>query len=352
MLILAIESTCDETAAAVAEDARRIRSSIVASQHDLHAEYAGVVPEIASRAHAERIVPVVERAMREAGASFADIDAVAVAHRPGLIGSLLVGVSAAKAVAWAIDRPLVGVDHVHAHLTSALIRDARTHDRPHARFPALALAVSGGHTAIYRMASQTHITRIGSTIDDAVGEAFDKAATVLGLPYPGGPEIQKLASHADPSAVADRFPVANLGKDSLDWSFSGLKTAVLYRVRGVPERGAFPRDHAELPRHERAAIAHAFQHAAVAAVTRVAERAFERHPDARTLLVGGGVSANALLRERLAALADRRSVGLLLPPLELCVDNAAMIAAHAHWLLGAGVTHDLALAASPTGSSA
>ena len=226
--ILAIESTCDETGAAVVSDGWNVRSNVVASQAEIHARYRGVVPEIASRAHIENILPVIREALDTAACSFADIDAIAVAHRPGLIGSLLIGVTAAKTLAWSFGKPLVGVDHVHAHLYSVML--GQTNTAP--PFPAVGLVCSGGHTALYRINSWTDIALVGSTIDDAVGEAYDKVAAILCLGYPGGPIVDKLAAEGDAKAI--HFPRSMLGRESLDFSFSGLKTAVLYHVRGVP----------------------------------------------------------------------------------------------------------------------
>ncbi len=376
-LILGVETSCDETAAAVVEAGTRVRSNVIASQDDLHVEFGGVVPEIASRAHAERILPVVERALAEAGVTLGDIDAIAVGNRPGLIGSLLVGVAAAKALAWALGVPIVGVDHVHAHLY------AGTLEREQPEFPALGLVVSGGHTALYHLTSWSDITRLGSTIDDAVGEAFDKAASILGLPYPGGPRLDKLAQTGDPAVCA--FPVSRLGPDSLDFSYSGLKTAVLYTVRGTPERVGdttrFPRDHTSLSDQRRADIAASFQRAAIDAILLKLRRALaspiplgegpgERdsasasppgrvgrgvkasatssRPPCRTLLVGGGVSANSLLRAELPALAAEFDLNLRLPAMRHCLDNAAMIAGMADARLAAGARDDITLQAVPT----
>ncbi|MFN0132561.1 MAG: tRNA (adenosine(37)-N6)-threonylcarbamoyltransferase complex transferase subunit TsaD [Phycisphaerales bacterium] len=380
MLILGIESSCDETAAAIVEDGRLIRSSVIASQHDLHAEFRGVVPELASRAHAERILPIIRAALRDANVSLADLDAIAVGNRPGLIGSLLVGVAAAKALAWALDSPLIAVDHVHAHLYSGLLQppaaaiasstfqhsldDSLPLSPPHllnsspahVHFPSLGLVVSGGHTSLYRLDSPTSLRRIGSTIDDALGEAFDKAATILGLPYPGGPNLDRLAQTPGANPRAHEFPISRLAPDSLDFSFSGLKTSLLYRVRGLPEPGGvFTRDHAALSLADRADLAASFQHAAVKAVIIKIERALDRwpslapagNPSPRALLVGGGVCANSSLRNELARLTNARGLRLVLPPLSLCVDNAAMIAGLAFHLHAAGQIADLDLQAYP-----
>src|SRR3954451_7261251 len=225
--ILGIESTCDETAASVVVDGFDVRSNVVASQVELHAKYRGEVPEIASRAHIENILPVVREALTTAGVRLDAVDAVAVAHRPGLIGSLLIGVTAAKTLAWAAGKPLVGIDHVHAHLYSVMLEN---NEPP--PMPAVGLVVSGGHTALYRVGSWLDVELIGSTIDDAVGEAYDKVASILELGYPGGPVVDRLARTVEgPPPIA--FPRTLLGRESLDFSFSGLKTAVLYHVRGV-----------------------------------------------------------------------------------------------------------------------
>src|SRR5687768_540576 len=312
--ILGIESTCDETAAAVVVDGYDVRSNVVASQAALHAKYRGVVPEIASRAHIENILPVVREAMGKAACGFADVDAVAVAHRPGLIGSLLIGVTAAKTLAWSLAKPLVGVDHVHAHLYSV-----RLDHGAEPELPAAGMVVSGGHTSLYRIDSWTDITRLGGTIDDAVGEAYDKVAAILGLGYPGGPIIDRLARSGDPEAV--RFPRSLLGKDSLDFSFSGLKTAVLYHVRGVPGRVREPDDvPAKLED-----ICASFQAACVDTIVRKLRRGIE-HTGARSVIVGGGVSANRGLREAL----ERFDLPVHFPPMRYCTDNAAMSAGLAH----------------------
>jgi tRNA N6-adenosine threonylcarbamoyltransferase len=376
-LILGIETSCDETAAAVVEDGVRVRSNVIASQHHLHERYLGVVPEIASRAHIERISPVIEQALSEAGVAFADIDAVAVGNRPGLIGSLLVGVAAAKAVAWSLGRPLVGVDHVKAHLYAGLMDAGRAEGRgPGAEgdinsahptshiehrtsnianaFPALGLAVSGGHTSLYDMASPTDMTLLGRTIDDAVGEAYDKAAVILQLGYPGGPALDKLAQTGDPTAYD--LPRSLLDRDSLDFSYSGLKTALLYAVRGHPVgRGAearFERSADDLTDTQRRDLAAAFQAAAIDALIIKLERAIDRLTEQgrppRTLLVGGGVSANSLLRKRAKALGESRGLDVRLPPMSLCLDNAAMIAGLGYECLQKGEADDLCLPAMAT----
>lgn len=349
MLILGVETSCDETACAVVRDGREVLSSVVASQERVHAPYGGVVPELAGRAHVEEIDRVVRLALTRAGITKEDIDAVAVGNRPGLIGSLVVGVSAAKALAWALGVPLVGVDHVHAHLFSASLRDAGAEQNEDLRddslFPALGLVVSGGHTALYKLLSWTRVERLGGTIDDAMGEAFDKVAAILGLGHPGGVAVDALSQEVGADDRAFVFPVSRLGADSLDFSFSGLKTAVLYAVRGVPQGGTFERDAAGLSHEEKRGVAASFQRAAVRAVLLKLARAAQGNW-ARTLLVGGGVSANSRLRSELLAFQGAGRV--LLPKKAYCVDNAAMIAGLAFHLMGEGRVDDLSLRATPT----
>ncbi|MCA9290329.1 MAG: tRNA (adenosine(37)-N6)-threonylcarbamoyltransferase complex transferase subunit TsaD [Phycisphaerales bacterium] len=340
--VLGIETSCDETAASVVEDGVRVASNVIATQHDLHETYAGVVPEIASRAHLERILPVIRQALAEADTTLDGLDAIAVGHRPGLIGSLLVGVSAAKALAWALDLPVLGVDHVAAHLYAGQL------ESPPVAYPALGLVVSGGHTSLFDVADPLRMTVIGRTIDDAIGEAYDKAATMLDLGYPGGPLVDALAATGNDRA--HRFPVANLGADRLDFSFSGLKTSLLYAVRGQPRgRGAaatFERDASALDASEKADFAASFQRAAVRAIVRNVRRALDTR-EVRTLLVGGGVSANSRLRSELTELAVEAGLDLRLPRMEYCLDNAAMIAGLGTVRLRAGERDDWSLAASP-----
>jgi N6-L-threonylcarbamoyladenine synthase len=356
--ILAIESTCDETAAAVVTDGYLVRSNVVATQAELHAKYRGVVPEIASRAHIENILPVLraaiegkdegggikdEKAQTDAASpsssfiphpsSFA-VDAVAIAHRPGLIGSLLVGVTAAKTLAWALGKPLIGVDHVQAHLYSVVLE---TNAQP--PMPAVGLVCSGGHTALYHVRSWTDISLIGSTIDDAVGEAYDKVAAMLGLGYPGGPLIDRLAEQGNPKA--HDFPRASLGRDSLDFSFSGLKTAVLYKVRGVPTKdGPRVRDQVVEPPTGQplADLCASFQAACVDVLISKLRRAIEQ-TGAKSVIIGGGVSANRGLRAAL----PRLRLPAFVPPLRYCTDNAAMSAGLAHVYFEQGKFSDLSL---------
>ena len=330
-LILGIESTCDETAAAVVRG-RDVVSDVVASSAELHVAYGGVVPEIASRACLESIAPVVSEALGRANVTVADVDAVAVAHRPGLIGSLLVGVTAAKTLAWAAGKPLVGVDHVAAHLHSVLLDNA--HDVP---LPAVGLVASGGHTALYLVRSWTDIVRLGSTRDDAVGEAYDKVAAILDLGYPGGPTLDKLAATGDPKAI--RFPRSMLEDGSLDFSFSGLKTAVLYHARGKQGR---ERPASDLTEQQVADTAASFQAACVDVLIRKLHRAIEQ-ADAKAVLIGGGVSSNSGLRAALPSL-DRPTFA---PHLRYCTDNAAMIAGLGDVRFAAGLADELTLPASP-----
>lgn len=352
--LLGIESSCDETAASVVDDGRFVRSNVIASQHDLHAEYAGVVPEIASRAHAERIGVVIDRALREADCSLDTIDAIAVGHRPGLIGALLVGVSAAKALAWSLGKPIVGVDHVVAHLYAGLLDDEAW--TPESVFPAIGLVVSGGHTAMYELDAPLSVRRVGATIDDALGEAYDKAATILGLAHPGGPKLDRLAQSGDERA--HDFPISRLAPGSLDFSFSGLKTSVLYTVRGNPGKqlggtpGKFERDASDLSERELADVAASFQRAGVGAIILKLERLLEQRADKpRSLLVGGGVSANSRLRTELLALGQRHGLGVRLPKMAYCLDNAAMLAGLAYQRAIIGDTDDLTLCASPSSSA-
>ena len=350
MIVLGIESSCDETAASVVQDATIVRSSIVASQTTTHAEYGGVVPEIASRLHEINILPVLKQALDEADVTFNDLDAIAVGHRPGLVGSLLVGLSAAKALSWSLNKPLVGVDHVHAHLYAPFL------DTPTPPvFPALGLVISGGHTSLYRMDSPTKLTRLGATIDDAIGEAFDKAASILNLPYPGGPHIDKLAQDPNANNRLIDFPISRLAKDSLDFSYSGLKTAMLYATKGKPNPPKLPgkpqriaEPPPELTQERTRDLAASFQRAAVRALTIKAQRALDANPDLQSIIIGGGVSANTRVRSEFTKLADDNNLTLHIPEMQYCIDNAAMIAALGSVLYQSGHTDDLTLQATPT----
>jgi N6-L-threonylcarbamoyladenine synthase len=335
MLILGIETSCDETAAAVVRDGKRVLSSVVASQDKLHLPYGGVVPEIACRAHLVTVLPVFHRALSEAGVKLDDLDAVAVVNTPGLVGSLLIGLTAAKALAWINALPLIGVNHLHAHAYAAAL------ERDEDVFPCVTLVVSGGHTSLFHSRSPIEHERLGGTLDDAAGEAFDKVASILGLGYPGGPHIDRVARTGDPDAV--RFPRSRLSADSLDFSFSGLKTAVLYHCRGqdanAPARA--------LSAEETADVAAGFQEAVVDVLVEKLLRA-ARRISAKRIALGGGVAANSRLRERVQAAALSRGLDLLLPPTPYCIDNAAMVAGIAHHLYNAGSTSDLSLDANPT----
>ncbi len=351
MLVLGIESTCDETGVAVVEDGYRILSNCVLSQVPIHERFGGVVPELASRAHVEAITRMVERALREAGLERTGregatgrppIDLIAVANRPGLIGSLLVGVTAAKSLALAWDLPLVGVDHVHAHVYSATMRARAPFTRPDAAsvFPAVSFVVSGGHTTLYSSTSWTEHRLLGTTQDDAVGEAFDKAAQILGLGYPGGPVISKAAEGGDPRNVS--FPRTLLEPDSLDFSFSGIKTAVLYHAKGQDSRRGGPLK----PGVRVADVAAAFEEAVVDVMVEKLKRAVRRQAsegEIRCALIAGGVAANRRLRSRLERFASDEAVRVLYPDLPLCTDNAAMIAGLGHALWVRGVRDGLGL---------
>ncbi len=342
-LILGIETSCDETAASVVRaegGVLRVLSNIVSSQNAVHERFAGVVPELASRAHVERVLPVVHLALEQAHCTLDALHAVAVGHRPGLIGSLLVGTAAAKALAWCRGVPFLGVDHVAAHLVAGVL------NRPAVQWPALGLVVSGGHTHLLWMDGPCSMRVVGRTIDDAVGEAFDKAAVVLGLGYPGGPRLDAASDQGDADAV--KLPTAKL-KNPLNFSFSGLKTSLLYAVRGVPSTGAPTKPPLPLTPERVRDLAASFQRAAVGQVIQRTERALAAHP-APTLLVGGGVTANRCLRAQLTALAERAGVDLRLPEMAYCVDNAAMIAGLAHYRLAAGEHDPLWLAPCPYSS--
>jgi N6-L-threonylcarbamoyladenine synthase len=313
MLFLAIETSCDETAAAVFTDEPRVLSNVIASQTDLHARFGGVVPEVAARAHLQRLLPVIDEALRTAGVSLNQIGCVAVHNTPGLVGALLVGVSAAKMLALALDVPLIAVNHVHAHLYACRLAAGRD------IFPCVGLVVSGGHTALFHCRMALDFELIGATRDDAAGEAFDKVAAILGLGFPGGPAVDREAAAGDPRA--HRFPRSMLDEDSLDFSFSGLKTAVLYAVQGQDRSKPAPPPTGRA----RADLAASFQQAVVDVLTKKAQRAL-RQTGLKRLAVGGGVSANRALRAALARLAEQEGTELFIPPTELCTDNAAMAA--------------------------
>jgi N6-L-threonylcarbamoyladenine synthase len=312
MRVLGIETSCDETAAGIVEDGRRTLSSVVASQIDRHARFGGVVPEIASRAHLELINPVIAEALVEAGLDFDDLDAVAACAGPGLAGSLLVGVSAAKAIALAVGIPYVGVNHLEGHVYAAFLEE------PDLEPPLAVLLVSGGHTMIVAMEAHGRYRILGQTVDDAAGEAFDKVARFVGLGYPGGPAIDRLATKGDPEALT--FPRPMLA-EGYDFSFSGLKTAVINHVRKHPDV-------------DLADLAASFQDAVVDVLVTKLLRAAEALGSA-TLVIGGGVAANSRLRTRLLDDAEKAGRRAFLPSPSLCTDNGAMIAAAAAWRLAA-----------------
>jgi N6-L-threonylcarbamoyladenine synthase len=330
--ILGIETSCDETAAAIVTSGKVVRSSVVASQAHLHSEYGGVVPEIASRAHLEAIYPVISKALSEAGVTKDGIDAIAVANQPGLTIALIVGVAAAKTLAFAWGKPLVAVNHVHAHLQAAMLAEENL------ELPAVALAVSGGHTCLFDCESPLDLRLLGTTTDDAAGEAFDKVASILKLGYPGGPLIEKAARSGNPKAV--NFPRSMLGPDSLDFSFSGIKTAVLYHCRGQDMMGE--NRVASMSQQEIADIAASFQAAVIDILARKTMRAAERIR-ARAVLLGGGVAANSALRERFEAMCAKAKLRLLVAPRNLCTDNAVMVASLAWHKYKAGLFADMTL---------
>lgn len=330
--ILGLETSCDETAAAIVTNGKVVRSSVVASQAHLHSEYGGVVPEIASRAHLENLYPVISKALAEAGVTKDDIDAIAVANQPGLTIALIVGVAAAKTLAFAWGKPLIAVNHVHAHLQAAMLAEENL------ELPAVALAVSGGHTCLFDCESPLDLRLLGTTTDDAAGEAFDKVASILKLGYPGGPLIEKAAKGGNPKAV--NFPRTMLGPDSLDFSFSGIKTAVLYHCRGQDMTGEnrVP----SMSGQEIADVAASFQAAVIDVLTKKTMRAADRIK-AKTVLLGGGVAANSALREGLQAACDRHKLRLLVAPRNLCTDNAVMVASLAWHKYRAGLFADMTL---------
>jgi N6-L-threonylcarbamoyladenine synthase len=313
MLFLALETSCDETAAAVFTDEPRVLSSIVSSQNDLHARFHGVVPEIAARAHLRNLLPVIDQAIKQANVTLKDIGCIAVHNTPGLVGALLIGVSAAKMLSLALEVPLIAVNHIASHIYACRLAADRD------IFPCVGFVVSGGHTILFECKDALNMRMLGGTRDDAAGEAFDKVAAILGLGFPGGPAVEREAASGD--ARAYEFPRSFLNDARLEFSFSGLKTAVLYSLHGQNVAKAEPPPPGKL----RADIAASFQQAVVDVLVGKCKQAL-RQTGLRRLAVGGGVTANKALRSAMAAMAAKERVELLIPPLSLCTDNAAMAA--------------------------
>jgi N6-L-threonylcarbamoyladenine synthase len=317
MLVLGIDTSCDDTSASLVENGVGIISNVISSQSEIHKKYGGIVPELASRRHIEMIWPVVDEALRSGGVAFEDLSSIAVCNGPGLIGSLLVGCSFAKALCYAKKIPLVAVNHLEGHIFSSFLEE------PRPAFPFIALIVSGGHTSLYRIEGFGKYTELGRTRDDAAGEAYDKVSKLLGLGYPGGPIIDKLAREGNPRAID--FPRAYL-QESLDFSFSGLKTAVLNYFRGQGAKGG-----AQGSRE----IAASFQAAVVDVLVKKTERAVKEERISSVIL-SGGVAANSELRQRMKEMGEERQVEIHMPSLPLCTDNAAMIAAAGYHHFTAG----------------
>jgi N6-L-threonylcarbamoyladenine synthase len=325
VLILGIETSCDETAVGIVEDRLRVRANVIASQVDMHAPYGGVVPEVAARAHLDLLQPAIDRALVEAGARLRDLDGVAVTAGPGLVGALLVGVAGAKALALAQDLPLIGVNHLQAHVVAAQLEFGELEP------PLVALVVSGGHTSLVHLDEDGRYREIGATVDDAAGEAFDKIARFLGLGFPGGPEIDRLARDGDPAAFD--FPRPMSGKGT-DFSFSGLKTAVIRELRRMDDAGEEP---------DLADVAASFQEAIVDVQLEKTLRA-AADEGVSSVVIAGGVAANSRLRTRMAAACEERRLRLLAPSPVLCTDNGAMVAAAGANRLAVGETSPLGLA--------
>jgi N6-L-threonylcarbamoyladenine synthase len=321
MVVLAIESSCDETAAAVVVGGQKALSNVVSSQTQIHRKYGGVVPELASRKHIEVIIPVIREALHEAGVSLDHVEGIAATNGPGLVGSLLVGLSAAKAIAYARDLPFVGVNHVEGHLSAILL------EKPAVLFPFIGLVVSGGHTCLYRVDHWGSYTWLGGTRDDAAGEAFDKVAKLLELGYPGGPVIDEVARNGDPEAVA--FPRAFISRDSFDFSFSGIKTSVLHYLR--------THSHARVED-----VAASFQESVVDVLVSKAVQA-SRALDVPRIVLSGGVASNSRLRARLHETAETEGLEVSIPSPILCTDNAAMIGVIGHYYLERGRISPLTL---------
>ncbi|OGP75017.1 MAG: tRNA (adenosine(37)-N6)-threonylcarbamoyltransferase complex transferase subunit TsaD [Deltaproteobacteria bacterium RBG_16_49_23] len=322
MRVLAIETSCDDTGAAVVLNGRKILSNVVSSQISVHQKYGGVVPELASRKHIEAIVPMVNEALERAGVSLKEIDGIAVTQGPGLVGSLLVGLSFAKSLSFASGAPLIGVNHIEAHLSAIFLEEKAP------RFPFIGLVVSGGHTSLFRVDGFGKYIRLGQTRDDAAGEAFDKVAKLLGLGYPGGPIIDELSMTGNPKAI--RFPRASLGKDSFDFSFSGVKTAVVNFVKAHPAPpGGFPE---EMVRN----IVSSFQEAVVDVLVKKTFQAAQ-HQGLKRVVLSGGVAANRVLRQRMEEEASKQKIRVHIPSPAFCTDNAAMVGVVGYEYLKRGV---------------
>ncbi len=324
MLILGIETSCDETAAAVVADGRRVLSDVVATQFDLHADYGGVVPELAARRHLENILPVIRAAITQGGITLQDLHAIAVTQGPGLIGALVIGFAVAKSLAYSLNLPLVGVHHLQAHIAAPFLSE------PAPAFPFIALVVSGGHTNLYKVAGFREISLLGRSRDDAAGEAFDKVAKLLHLGFPGGIAVEKLSGQGNPRAFA--LPRPRIDQEPLTFSYSGLKTAVATLLKKDPEILATTQSAADL--------AASFQEAVVDSLVSRALLAVRKY-DCPRLVVAGGVAANRRLRQELEIQTAAAGVALFLPSLKLCTDNAAMVAAMGYQLLQAGERLDL-----------
>ncbi len=328
-LTLGIETSCDETAAAVIADGTRILSNVIASQVDLHQRFGGVVPEIAARKHIEAVFPVIDKALLDAGTTLLDVDLIAVTYGPGLIGALLVGLQAAKSLAFALDKPLVGINHVEGHIYANVLAN------PQLQPPFVCLTASGGHTDLLYVPEFGRYEMLGRTRDDAAGEAFDKIARVLGLPYPGGPQISRMAENGDREAIS--FPRGLGGEDTFDFSFSGLKTAALNYINHARQTGV----EINLPD-----FAASFQWAIVDVLAAKVIRAAQ-FKSVKQVILSGGVAANKSLRHAVALLAKPLGIKVLFPPLELCTDNAAMIGSAGHFKYLAGHSHSWDLNAVP-----
>lgn len=326
--ILGIESSCDETAAAVVKNGREVLSNIISSQIVIHRKYGGVVPEIASRKHIENVMPVIDEALTKAKITLEDVDAVAVTYGPGLVGALLVGLSAAKSLAWAIDKPLIGVNHLEGHVFANFL------NKKDLEPPFMALVVSGGHTALLKVTGYNEFELLGQSRDDAAGEAFDKIARVMGLPYPGGPEIERLALQGNPLAI--QFPKARLD-NPFEFSFSGLKSAVLNYLHNEEQAGR-PVNYSD--------VAASFQHAVVEALCERAVYAMH-HTGLKNIVLAGGVSANKVLQNTLAETMNKIGCHLVHPTHILCTDNAVMIACRGYFMYEAGLFSPLDLNAQP-----